>query len=88
MPTTDSTTPPTSKKLAVGLCAIFLGFLGVHKFLLGYQTAGLIMLLVSTLTCLGAPVMGVVGIIEGITYLTKTEEEFAATYIANKKEWF
>ena len=47
------------------------------------------MLLVSLLTCgFAAPVMGVIGLIEGIIYLTKTDEEFVATYITNKKGWF
>ena len=30
----------------------------------------------------------VIGIIEGILYLTKTEEEFQATYVQAKKGWF
>ncbi len=66
---------------------ILLGKLGIHKFVLGYTTAGIITLLIS-LTCVGAPVMWVIGIVEGITYLTKSDEDFYQTYIANKKEWF
>ena len=71
------------------MLAIFLGFFGVHKFVLGYNTAGLIMLLVTVLTCgVAAFVMGVIGIIEGIIYLTKSPEEFDAIYLQNSKEWF
>lgn len=78
-----------SKKIAAGICAILLGTLGIHKFILGYTTSGVIMLLVSLLTCgLGGIVMWVIGLAEGIIYLTKTDEEFYNTYIANKKEWF
>lgn len=78
----------SSKKLAAGICAILLGALGIHKFILGYTTEGLIMLLVSILTCgLGGAVMGIVGLVEGIIYLTKTDEEFVSTYIVNKKGW-
>lgn len=79
-----------SKKIAAGICALLLGTLGVHKFILGYTTEGLIMLLVSLLTCgLGATVMWVIGIAEGIIYLTKTDAEFAAIYEnGNKKGWF
>jgi TM2 domain-containing membrane protein YozV len=78
-----------SKKVAAGVCGILLGALGVHKFILGYTTEGLIMLLVSVLTCgIGATVMGVIGLVEGITYLTKTDDEFYTTYIVNKKGWF
>jgi len=33
-------------------------------------------------------VMHIIGLIEGIVYLTKSDEEFAATYVTNKKGWF
>ncbi|HIK36321.1 MULTISPECIES: TM2 domain-containing protein [unclassified Thermosynechococcus] len=79
----------SGKKIAAGLCGILLGTLGIHKFVLGYNTQGLIMLLVSLLTCgLAAPIMGIIGLIEGIIYLTKSDEEFYRTYIAGKKGWF
>jgi len=82
-------TEASNKKLAAGLLAIFLGSFGVHKFVLGYNTAGLIMLLVTVLTCgIAGFVMGVIGIIEGIIYLTKTPEEFESIYIQTSKEWF
>jgi len=77
------------KKIAAGILGILLGALGVHKFMLGYTTEGLIMLLVTILTCgFGASVMGIIGLVEGIIYLTKTDEEFLATYVENKKGWF
>ena len=79
-------TEASNKKLAAGLLAIFLGSFGVHKFVLGYNTAGLIMLLVTVLTCgVAGFVMGVIGIIEGIIYLTKSPEEFDAIYLQNSK---
>lgn len=78
-----------SNKIAAGICGIFFGALGVHKFILGYNTEGIIMLAVSLLTCgIGATVFSIVGIIEGIIYLTKTDEEFMQTYVYNKKPWF
>ena len=47
------------------------------------------MLLVTVLTCgIGGIVMSVIGIIEGIMYLTKSDQEFYDTYVANKKAWF
>jgi TM2 domain-containing membrane protein YozV len=77
------------KKIAAGLCGILIGPLGIHKFLLGYQTEGLIMLLVSVLTCgIAWPIMHVIGLVEGIIYLTKSDEEFVRTYIQSKKGWF
>jgi TM2 domain-containing membrane protein YozV len=79
----------SSKKLAAGLCGILIGSLGIHKFILGFTTAGIIMLLVSILTCgIGAMVMWIVGLIEGIIYLTKSDEEFYRLYMVEKKEWF
>ena len=79
----------SSKKVAAGICGILLGGLGIHKFILGYTTAGIIMLLVSVLSCgIAAPIMGIIGIIEGIIYLTKSDADFQATYITGKKEWF
>ena len=72
------------KKLAAGICGILLGGFGVHKFILGYTTEGIIQLVVSFFTCgLGS----ILGIVEGIIYLTKTDEEFVRTYIQNKKGW-
>lgn len=77
------------KKIVVGILAILVGSLGVHKFVLGYTTEGVIMLLVSVLSCgILAVVMSVIGIVEGIMYLTKSDEEFVRTYIQSKKGWF
>jgi TM2 domain-containing membrane protein YozV len=77
------------KKLPAGICGILIGALGIHKFILGYNTEGLIMLLVTLLTCgIGGMVTGVIGLVEGIIYLTKSDDEFVRTYIQNKKGWF
>jgi TM2 domain-containing membrane protein YozV len=76
-------------KVAAGLLGILLGYLGIHKFILGYTTEGVIMLLVSLLTCgFGAPVMWVIGLVEGITYLTMSDEDFIRTYVEGRKGWF
>ena len=78
-----------SAKIAAGICGILLGALGIHKFILGYTGAGLIMLLVTVLTCgLGACVTGIIGLIEGILYLAKSDEEFVRVYVDGRKEWF
>ncbi|MFQ5731111.1 MAG: TM2 domain-containing protein [Planctomycetaceae bacterium] len=82
-------TQAASNKIAAGICAILIGSLGVHKFILGMTTPAVIMLLVSVLTCgIGAGVMSVIGIVEGIIYLTKSDEEFYQIYVVEKKEWF
>lgn len=83
------------KKLIAGILAILLGALGIHKFILGYTMEGVIMLVVSiggTVALCGFPiapfVMSVIGLIEGILYLTKTDDEFVATYVVGRKGWF
>lgn len=79
----------SGKKIAAGICGILLGALGIHKFVLGYTTEGLVMLLVTVFTCgFGGFVMGIIGLIEGIIYLTKTDNEFYSTYVLSKKGWF
>jgi len=73
-----------SKRVVAGVLAIVLGGFGVHKFYLGMTTPGIIMIL---LACTG--VSGVIGLVEGILYLTKTDEEFIREYQgANPKQWF
>lgn len=79
--------------IAAALLAIFLGTLGIHKFYLGYNQAGFIMLAVSILGSLftfglAAMVMGLIAFIEGIIYLVKSQQEFDSIYVYNKKEWF
>ncbi|MFQ3225044.1 MAG: TM2 domain-containing membrane protein YozV [Lentimonas sp.] len=82
----------SEKKIAAGILGILLGGLGVHKFILGYTKEGVIMLAVwivgLILFGLGPMIMGIIGLIEGIIYLTKTDEDFVATYINGKKGWF
>ena len=77
------------KKIAAGICGILIGAFGIHKFILGQTTPGLIMLLVSVLSCftLALP-MHIIGLVEGIIYLTKTDADFYQTYAVEKRGWF
>lgn len=68
-------------RMTVALCGIFFGYLGLHRFLLGDVTGGIIRLF----TCGGC---GALGWVEGIIYLTKTDEEFYQTYVVQKKAFF
>lgn len=71
------------------MLAILLGGLGIHKFVLGYTIPGVILLLVTVLTCgFGGMITSIIGLVEGIIYLTKSDEEFVQTYQVGKKEWF
>src|SRR5262249_365237 len=84
---TGTQVPGADKKVAAGICGIVLGGLGIHKFILGYQQEGIIMLsiylgglILSFFTCgltaLASMAVHVIGIVEGIMYLTKSDEEF------------
>ncbi|MFB9993651.1 NINE protein [Deinococcus oregonensis] len=93
----------STKKLIAGLLAIFLGSLGIHKFYLGMTRAGVIMLaatiggwflgVIGSLIIVGAVffliplAMSILGLIEGILYLTKSDAEFDAKYVRGKQEW-
>jgi len=88
-----------SNKIAAGICGILLGGLGVHKFILGYSGAGGIMLgatiggIVLTMVTCGITffvpmAVSIIGLVEGIIYLTKTDEEFVRLYVDGRKEWF
>ena len=81
--------PRASNKIPAGVCAILLGAFGIHKFILGYTGTGLIMLLVTVLTCgIVGFVMHIIGIVEGIIYLSKPDDEFVRVYVDGRKEWF
>ncbi|WP_179344429.1 TM2 domain-containing protein [Winogradskyella ursingii] len=86
-----------NKKLLAGIVAIIFGGLGIHKFILGYNKEGGILLglwiIGAILTCVGVGVLliwalGLIGLIEGIIYLTKSDEEFYRTYQLGRKPWF
>lgn len=86
-------TRPVSRKsrAAAGLLAIFCGILGFHKFYLGYISAGIIMFLLTFFlwwTIVVPLAMFLVSIIEGVMYLTKSDEEFQRIYVQSQKDWF
>lgn len=62
-------------QVLAGLLAIFLGGIGVHKFYLGRIGMGIVYVL---FCWTGVP--EVLGIIEGIIYLTMEPEDFSAKY--------
>jgi len=73
------------KKIVAGLLGVLAGGFGIHKFILGYTTEGIIQIVITFVTCgMGS----IIGLIEGIIYLTKSDEDFVRTYIQNKKGWF
>jgi len=78
-----------NKRVLAGILALLMGVFGIHKFILGYTKEGLIMLLISVLTCgIGAVPISIISLIEGIIYLTKSDEEFYEMYQVGRKPWF
>jgi TM2 domain-containing membrane protein YozV len=78
--------PGAPQRTTVALVAIissFFGGWGIHKFMLNMTTPGII---TAVLSCCG--VGSIICLIEGIIYLTKTDQEFYQVYVVEKKEWF
>ena len=75
----------SEKKLIAGILAIVIGSLGIHKFYLGYTKEGIIQIVLTFVTFGFA---SIIGLIEGIIYLTKTDEDFDKTYVEGRKGWF
>lgn len=83
------TSDQENKRVLAGILAIFFGALGIHKFILGYQKEGIIMLVLSLLSFgFLAGFMALVGLIEGIIYLSKSNEQFYQIYQVNRRPWF
>ncbi len=89
--------PPRSdlfaRKIAAGVCALLFGAFGIHKFILGLTGPGVVMFLVSVvggIFTLGMSffIMHVIGMIEGIIYLAKSDDDFYRDYIVNRRGWF
>ena len=81
----EATANGENKKMICGILAIVIGSLGIHKFVLGYTKEGIIQIVLTVVTC---GLAGIVGLVEGIIYLTKSDEEFYQTYQVGKKGWF
>ncbi len=90
--TTTAMSSGSSKKIPAALLAFFLGSLGIHKFYLGYNKEGLIMLLafIFGFILLGIPsfVVWVIAFVEFIIYIMKSDQEFEQTYVTGRKPWF
>lgn len=87
-----------SKRIVCGILGILLGVFGVHKFYLNavsegnaYTTPAVMMLIGGTIgwfLVLPGLASLVIGIAEGVIYLTKSEEEFRQIYLIDSRTWF
>jgi TM2 domain-containing membrane protein YozV len=73
------------KKMITGILAIVPAGFGIHRFLLGDTTGGILRIVITVVTC---GIGGIIGIVEGIIYLTKSDEQFYQEYMVQKKAWF
>jgi len=62
---------PVKNKTTAGILAILLGGLGIHKFYLGKGGLGVLYLIFCW-----TYIPGILGLIEGIVYLTQNERDF------------
>jgi TM2 domain containing protein+B7201 len=74
-----------NKKVLAGVLAIMLGSFGIHKFILGYTKEGVLQILMSFFSC---GLASVIPFVEGIIYLTKSDEEFYQIYQVGRRPWF
>ena len=64
------------ERIVAALLAILLGDFGAHKFYLGQTTQGILYL-----CFFWTLIPGIIGIIEGVIYLTKSDDEFRRQYV-------
>ena len=74
-----------NKKVLAGVLAIMLGGFGIHKFILGYTKEGVLQILMSFFSC---GLASVIPFVEGIIYLTKSDEEFYQIYQVGRRPGF
>ena len=76
-------------RLTAGLLAIFLGCLGIHKFYMGQSQTGILYIVLGVITCgFGFTVTAIIGIVEGIVYLSMTQVEFERKYLSTPEKTF
>lgn len=79
-------------RIVAALLAFFLGGLGIHKFYLGYNGAGMVMLLCSmlgwVLFFVPTGIIGLIALIEAVIYLTRSDAEFHERYEIGRRPWF
>lgn len=85
-------------KTTAGILAILLGGMGIHKFYLGRTNPGIIMAVVFAvcfcssfvfiLPFLGCMALSIIGLVEGIIILGKSDAEFQQEYVIGQKDWF
>lgn len=78
--------PPdaASKKILCGIMAILFGGLGIHYFIMGKVSAGILTILLSLVTC---GLWTLLMLVQGILILCMTDQEFVQKYICTPKSF-
>ncbi len=76
-----------ASRLVHAILAFFFGVFGVHKFAQGNASAGVIRL-VLIFTCIGFYVNIIIGWIEAVVYLTRSDENYYQVYYRDMQSWF
>lgn len=80
-----------TNKWVAALLAFFFGAFGVHKFYMGRQREGIIMLLCvfpGMFLILPLIAVGVIAFVEAIIYAVKTDQDFYEQYVVGQRAWF
>ena len=80
----DEKIPGAEKKIVAGILGILLGGLGIHRFYLGDMVGGILRIVITVVTCGFGSLLGLV---EGIIYITKPDQEFVDLYVNGDKKW-
>ena len=88
----------TKSRTTAGILAILIGGIGIHKFYLGRTNPGIIMAVLwgfcfcssfaFILPFFGCVALGIIGIVEGIIILGKSDAQFQQEYVIGQKDWF
>ena len=95
--TPDSTPTYPKSRIVAGVLALVVGGLGIHKFYLNYIGQGVALLVITLFIAIvsfsitGSPILNflivIFCLVEGVIYLTKSEEEFQQIYVEGTKPW-
>jgi TM2 domain-containing membrane protein YozV len=83
----------SDKKKVAFIAAAFFGFVGAHKFVLGYKREGMIMALISIAALVThlagiAALVALVGFAEAFIYFGLDEKKFNDIYVRGHHPWF
>lgn len=88
----------SKSRTTAGILAILFGGIGVHKFYLGRTNPGIIMAVVWVvcfcssfvfiLPFFGVIALSIIGLVEGIIMLGKSDAQFQQEYVIGQKDWF